>query len=113
MDYSRSVVNVNRFSKGGSMKERFSIGAKYQYCPNGNYWQDISGIFDREIFLFCDCDKCDGQVYVLRAKKFKLDDGRLKEVIADLRQRNRLTELRQMVTEFNMEKVAELLEAKE
>jgi hypothetical protein len=91
------------------MKQRFTIGTKYEYCPNGNYWQDISGIFDREIFLFCDCDKCGGQVYVLRARKFKLDDSRLKEVVADLRERDRLEEVRQMITPTNMNKVAQRL----
>lgn len=95
------------------MKERFSIGTKYQYCPNGNYWQDISGIFDREIFLLCDCDKCGGQVYVLRARKFKLDDNRLKEIVDNLRTDNRLREVRQMINSSNMEKVTELLNSKE
>lgn len=91
------------------MRQRFSIGNKYQYCPNGNYWQDVSSIFDREVFLFCDCNKCDGQVYVLRARKFKLDGTRLKELTDDLRARNRLDDIRQRVNTVNMDKVNELL----
>lgn len=91
------------------MSRRFSIGSKYEYCPNGNYWQDISGILDREIFLFCDCSKCDGQTYVLRARKFKLDEDRQRELVEDLRNRNRLEEVRDKVTISNMEKVSELL----
>lgn len=93
--------------------ERFSLGSKYEYCPNGNYWQEISGIFDREVFLFCDCDGCGGQVYVLRARKYKLGDDKQKELVEDLRKRNRLEKVRSMVTTSNMEKVATELNTEE
>ena len=92
------------------MKKRFSIGSKYEYCPNGNYWQDISGMLDDEIFLFCDCTKCNGQIYVLRARKLKLDEGRLKEVVGELQQRNKLDDIRQKINFRNMDKINELLE---
>lgn len=91
------------------MKKRFSIGSKYEYCPNGNHWQDISGMLDNEIFLFCDCNKCNGQVYVLRARKFKLDAARQKEFVEELRQRNKLDDTRQKINFRNMDKINELL----
>lgn len=87
------------------MSKRFSIGSKYEYCPNGNYWQEISGLFDKEIYLFCDCPKCAGQVYVLRARKTTIDKDRLKEVVEDTRNWNRLEEIRNKVTIENMDKV--------
>lgn len=93
--------------------KRFSIGNKYAYCPNGNYWQAISGIFDTEVFLWCDCPKCQGQVYVLRARKFKLNEERQKELVEDLRQRNRLEEVRNKITYSNMDKIADLLTNRE
>ena len=83
--------------------KRFSIGSKYEYCPNGNYWQDISGIFDDKLYLFCDCNKCSGKVYELRpidiTKKIK------KDVIDRRRKMNKLEELRQKITLKNFESV--------
>ena len=93
------------------MSKRFSIGSKYEYCPNGNYWQDISGILDREIYLFCDCEKCGGQVYVLRARKATIEKSRLDEIVRDTRNWNRLQEVRQSINEDNMEAVAKGLGA--
>jgi hypothetical protein len=92
--------------------KRFSIGNKYEYCPNGNYWQEISGIFDTEVFLYCDCRKCEGQVYVLRARKFKLNEERQKELVEKLRQQNRLEQVRNMITFSNMEKIASVTKEK-
>ena len=46
--------------------KKFNLNGKYEYCPNGNYWQDISGIFDKKFYLFCDCNKCKGKIYELR-----------------------------------------------
>jgi len=46
--------------------ERFHIGLKYEYCPNGNYWSEISGMFDTRIYLYCDCNKCGEKVYELK-----------------------------------------------
>jgi len=92
------------------MKQRFSIGTRYEYCPNGNYWQDISGFLDREIFLYCGCTKCNGQVYVLRARKFKIEGERLKELVEDLRQQNKLAEVREMVNTRNMDRVKKIIE---
>lgn len=94
------------------MSKRFSIGSKYEYCPNGNYWENISGIFDSEIFLFCDCKRCDGQIYVLRARKFKLDSERQKELVDDLRKQKKLEEVRSMVNISNMDRVTTSLKGK-
>lgn len=91
--------------------KRFSIGSKYEYCPNGNYWQEISGIFDKQIYLFCDCNKCKGQVYVLKpfniTKKVANED-----IINRARKMNRLDDVRLEITTENMEEVMDLIENK-
>lgn len=86
---------------------RFQINGKYEYCPNGNYWTDISGIFDKEFYLFCDCNKCNGQVYKL--KPFNITKKIKKENIEKFRKWDRLEELRNKITLENMQKVQELL----
>ena len=91
------------------MKETFSIGSKYKYCPNGNYWQDVSGIFDERIYLFCDCNKCNGQFYVLAPRKYKLDESTAKRLIEKQRNWNRLNEVKDSINYANMEKVANAL----
>ena len=87
--------------------KRFNLGSKYEYCPNGNYWQDISGIFDRQIYLFCDCNKCNGQVYVL--KPFNVTKKIDKDVIKRARDFNKLDDIRDKITTKNMDKVERLL----
>lgn len=87
---------------------RFQLNGKYEYCPNGNYWQDISGIFDREIYLFCDCNKCNGQVYKL--KPFNVTKKITKETILEARKLNKLDEIRHSINFNNMGKVANLLQ---
>lgn len=87
--------------------KRFSLGSKYEYCPNGNYWEDISGIFDKEFYLFCDCNKCKGQVYQL--KPFNVTKKIGKDVVKEARLQNKLEELRFKVTKENMEEVEKLL----
>ena len=39
---------------------------KYDYCPNGNYRKEISWVFDKRVFMFCDCNVCNNKVYELR-----------------------------------------------
>ena len=85
---------------------RFQIDSKYEYCPNGNYWQEISGIFDRQIYLFCDCNKCKGQVYLL--KPFNVTKKIKKEVIDRARKFNRLDDIRAKIDLDNLEKVEKL-----
>lgn len=87
--------------------ERFKIGSKYEYCPNGNYWQDISGIFDNRIFLFCDCKICKGQVYAL--KPFNVTKKISKEKIDRFRNWNKLDDIRSQITLENMDSVEKLL----
>ena len=52
---------------------------KYEYCPNGNNWTEISGILDNKSYYYCDCNKCNGKVYELRpvdiTKKIKNNDN--------------------------------------
>ena len=86
---------------------RFQIGSKYEYCPNGNYWEDISGIFDKQIYLFCDCDKCKGQVYVL--KPFNVTKKISKDTIKRARALSKLEDVRYKVNVENMGKVETLL----
>lgn len=91
--------------------KRFNIDSKYEYCPNGNYWQEISGIFDKQIYLFCDCNKCKGQVYVL--KPFNITKKVInKDVINRARKMNRLDDVRLEITTDNMEEVMRLIEKK-
>ncbi len=92
--------------------KRFSIGSKYEYCPNGNYWQEISGMFDSEIYLFCDCKKCGGQVYVLRARKATIDKDRLEDILEDTRRWNRLEAIREKINYTNMDKIESQLTTK-
>lgn len=87
--------------------KRFSIGSKYEYCPNGNYWSDISGIFDKRIYLFCECNKCNGQVYVL--KPFNVTKKINKETLEKARKFNKLEDMRYKITMENMEKVNSFL----
>lgn len=88
--------------------KRFSIGSKYEYCPNGNYWQEISGIFDKSIYLFCDCNKCKGQVYIL--KPFNITKKVDKDVITRARNLNKLEDLRFKITLENLNEVEKLLQ---
>jgi len=86
---------------------RFQLNGKYEYCPNGNYWEEISGIFDKEIYLFCDCDKCKGQVYKL--KPFNVTKKISKESIVKFRELKELDDIRYSINTENMKKVKGLL----
>lgn len=86
--------------------KRFSIGTKYKYCPNGNYWQDVSGLFDTQLFLFCDCNKCQGQVYVLKA--FNVTKKIDKKQIEKFRKWNKLEKVRSEITVENMLEVEKI-----
>jgi len=87
--------------------KRFSIGSKYEYCPNGNYWSDISGVFDNKIYLFCDCKKCGGKVYEL--KSFDITRKISKEQIEEFRNRNKIEDIRFKINSKNIKQVEELL----
>jgi hypothetical protein len=86
---------------------RFQLNGKYEYCPNGNYWQEVSGIFDKEIYLFCDCNKCKGQVYKL--KPFNITKKVDKKQIEKFKQRIKLEEVRNQVNIDNMEQVNKII----
>ena len=88
--------------------KRFFIGGKYEYCPNGNYWSEVSGIFDKQIYLFCECDKCSGQVYVL--KPFNVTKKINKDAIKRFKENLKLEEVRSEVTRENMDKVKKIIE---
>lgn len=87
--------------------KRFSIGSKYEFCPNGNYWQDISGIFSKKFYLFCDCKKCQGVVYEL--KPVNITKKINKDVINRIRNENKLEEIKDKITEKNMYEVLKLI----
>lgn len=89
---------------------RFNINGKYEYCPNGNYWEDVSGIMDREFYLFCDCNKCKGQVYKL--KPFNITKKIKKEQIERFRKLQKLDTLRFKVNLDNMDKVLKIIDTK-
>jgi hypothetical protein len=82
---------------------RFHINNKYAYCPNGNYWEDMSGIFDDRIFLFCDCPKCKGKVYELRP--IDVTNKISNEAIEKHRKWNRVEKLRQKITMDNVDDI--------
>lgn len=87
---------------------RFSIGFKYEYCPNGNYWTEVSGIFDKQIYLFCDCKKCKGQVYTLRPTNITKKVS--KEQIDVFRKNIKLDKIRDEIDQTNMNEVEILLD---
>ena len=87
--------------------KRFSIGSKYEYCPNGNYWQDVSGWNSSRIYLFCDCKKCGGKVYELRP--FEITKKLKKETIENFRSLNKLDEIKSKINLKNLEAIEELL----
>lgn len=89
---------------------RFKLNGKYEYCPNGNYWEEVSGIFDKEIYLFCDCNKCNGQVYKL--KPFNVTKKISKESIERFRKLKQLDDTRYKINTDNMVKVNKLLDDK-
>ena len=86
---------------------RFQLNGKYEFCPNGNYWEEVSGIFDKEIYLFCDCDKCDGQVY--RLKPFNVTKKVSNEQIKKLRKLKELEDIRYSINIENMDKIKPLI----
>lgn len=80
---------------------------KYEFCPNGNYWEDVSGIFDKETYLYCDCNKCNGKMYKLCVRDVtkKIDAKVIERVKAD----KTLKEIRLRITKENMEAVKKLI----
>ena len=86
---------------------RFQLNGKYEYCPNGNYWQEVSGIFDKEIYLFCDCNKCNGQVYKL--KPFNITKKIKQDTIKGFRKRKELEDIRNEISVDNMNAVKKFL----
>lgn len=80
---------------------------KYEYCPNGNYWKDVSGILDTEKYMWCDCKKCGGKMYTFRVKD--ITKNIKPEVIKRVREDITLDEIRHNVTRDNMEKVRNLI----
>ena len=90
---------------------RFSIGSKYEYCPNGNYWSDISGVFNQRIYLFCDCKKCGGKVYEL--KPFNITKKINQEKIEQFRRRSRIEDIKLKINSNNLEEVEKLLKSNE
>ncbi len=87
--------------------KRFSIGSKYEYCPNGNYWQDVSGWNSSRIYLFCDCKKCGGKVYELRP--FEITKKIKKETIEEFRKLNELDDIKSKINLKNLDAIKELL----
>ena len=90
--------------------KRFNIGTKYEYCPNGNYWQDVSGIFDRYITLFCDCPKCNGQFYSLRP--INITKKITPEQIEKIRKWNKVDDVREAITAKNVDEFIKILDEK-
>jgi len=88
--------------------KRFSLNGKYEFCPNGNYWEEIPNIFSRKTHLFCDCNKCNGKVYELRA--IDVTKKMSKDFINKLRSFNELEKLKDKINLDNMEKIKKIFE---
>ena len=88
-----------------------STTGKYEYCPNGNYWKDVSGVFDDKIYLYCGCKHCGGKMYQLRpvdvTKKIP------KETIGRIKKQEKLADIKREINFTNMDKVKELLTSEE
>ena len=87
--------------------KRFSIGSKYEFCPNGNYWTDVSGVFDQRLYLFCDCKKCGGKVYEL--KPFDITKKISQEQIDGFRKRVRIDDIKYKINSKNIDDVEKLI----
>ena len=72
---------------------------KYEYCPNWNTWKDISWIFDRVTYMYCECNKCKKAIYELRpiniTKKFT------KETFHKLDREKRIEKLKTKLCSIN------------
>lgn len=85
----------------------FEIDGKYRHCPNGNYWVDVSSIFDKACYIFCDCNKCKGQIYELRP--VNVTKRISKESIEKFRNNIKLEKIRSNIDLDNMHEVYKLL----
>jgi len=79
---------------------------KYEYCPNGNYWSDVSGVFDERTYYFCDCNLCGGKLYELRPTDVTNKLG--EESLERARQRVRCDQVKRSINYKNMEAVAKI-----
>jgi len=87
--------------------KRFNLNGRYEYCPNGNYWQDATYIFDKKVYLFCACDKCKGKVYELRPVDITKKTS--KSFIEKCRKMNELEKTRSNINLDNINDVKKLL----
>ena len=88
--------------------KRFNLNGNYEFCPNGNYWQDVSGIFDKRLYLFCDCNKCNGQVYELTPVNITRKISKMS--IERMRKDTLLDDIRFEINKENMLDVKDLLD---
>lgn len=86
---------------------RFNLNGKYEYCPNGNYWQEVSSIFDKEIILFCDCNKCNGQFFKL--KPFNITKKVQQKDVEKYRKLKQLENIRASINLDNMDIVKKII----
>jgi len=84
-----------------------STTGKYNYCPNGNYWRDVSGIFDDKIYLFCDCKLCGEKLYELRP--IDITKKMTKETFIRFRKEKKLEDIKGEINFTNMDRVSEEL----
>jgi len=78
-----------------------------EYCPNGNYWEDVTGIFDKRIYMFCDCDICKGKLYELRPTD--VTNKVTKEMIKEFRNIIKLKKTKRQINTDNMEDVLKII----
>lgn len=84
-----------------------STTGKYEYCPNGNYWKDVSGIFDDKVYFYCDCKHCVKKMYELRPTDItkKVSEETFKRVENE----GKLQDIKREINFTNMDKVKKFL----
>ncbi len=93
------------------MKTIQNTTGKYEFCPNGNYWKDVSGIFDTKIYLYCDCRHCVKKLYELRP--IDITKKTTKESFERITKESKLEDVKRKINFTNMDKIDELLKTKQ
>lgn len=80
---------------------------KNRYCPNGNYWEDVTSIWDSRIYYFCTCKVCKNAVYELRPINItkKVPKGTMERLLLNIKLKN----IKRGINYKNMEAVEKII----
>jgi len=83
------------------------IQIKNRYCPNWNYWEDVTPICEDRIIMYCDCKKCNWKIYKLQPKDItkKMPHDFIEQCI----KYSKYNKIKQMINLDNMYKIEKLL----